>query len=52
MKTTFFSLVFILFFAINSNAQKGLDPTADEISQAKKLRENYLYKDEFGPSNR
>ncbi|WNM19705.1 transglutaminase-like domain-containing protein [Flavobacterium capsici] len=41
MKTTFYSLVFLLFFASNSYAQKGLDPTADEISQAKKLREKY-----------
>lgn len=41
MKITFFSLAFLLFFAIDGNAQKGLDPTADEISQAKKLRESY-----------
>lgn len=40
MKTTFYSLVLLLFFTI-CNAQKGLDPTADEISQAKKLREKY-----------
>lgn len=41
MKTRFFSLVFLLFFAQLLFAQKGLDPTSDEIFQAKKLREKY-----------
>jgi hypothetical protein len=45
MKITFYSLGLFLLLALSSYAQKGIDPSAEEISYAKKLREQYLKDD-------
>lgn len=45
MKTTQLMLVFLCFFVNSITAQKGMDPTPEEIIKAKKLREIYTKDD-------